>query len=163
MARTPSLLALLGIAAVAGYQNRDKLGQLLGTPAAAPQRDAAGGVGGAGAIRGLSDLLSGLSGGSGRGFADLGPSVEANLTSGLRDLIHSFSGSGQGNVAESWVARGPNRSVTPAELEENLGPELIAELSERTGIGREDLLQRLSAHLPETVDRLTPEGRLPPS
>lgn len=153
MARTPSLLALLGIAAVAGYQNRDRLGQMLGgTGDAGP---AAGG--------GLSDLLSRLGGGAGRGFGDLGAATTGNgtIAEGLRDLIAQFSGSGQRDVAESWVGTGPNRTLSAGELEANLGPDLIAELTERTGLGRDELLQRLAASLPETVDHLTPEGRLP--
>lgn len=156
MARTPSLLALLGIAAVAGYQNRDKLALVLGGTDA--DRGAGGGAGG-----GLSDLLSRLGGGAGRGFGDLGSATTGNgtIAEGLRDLIAQFSGSGQRDVAESWVGTGPNRALSAGELEANLGPDLIAELTERTGLGRDELLQRLAASLPETVDHLTPEGRLP--
>ena len=163
MARTPSLLALLGIAAVAGYQNRDKLGQVLGGTEAG--RTPSGGQSGGGLGGGLSDLLSGLGGGSGRGFGDLGSATTGgnSIAEGLRDLIAQFSGTGQREVAESWVGSGPNRTLSPSELESNLGPDLIAELSERTGLARDDLLQRLSVSLPETVDTLTPAGRLPDS
>ena len=32
---------------------------------------------------------------------------------------------------------------------------------EQTGLGREDLLAGLSQHLPDLIDQLTPNGRLP--
>jgi uncharacterized protein YidB (DUF937 family) len=35
------------------------------------------------------------------------------------------------------------------------------EASRQTGMGRHDLLEGLSQHLPGFVDQLTPEGRLP--
>lgn len=152
MARsTPSLLALLGIAAVAGYQNRDKLGQMLGQT---------GSSAGSGAGGGLSDLLSSLGGGGqGRGFGDLAP--QGGFGAGLRDLMESFSSGGRREIADSWVSRGPNRSATESDLEASLGPDVIEELSARTGLDRTELLRRLSQSLPDTVDSLTPEGRLP--
>lgn len=160
MARsTPSLLALLGIAALAGYQNREKLGQMLGRQQGAT-------VGGQGAGGGLSDLLSGLGGGSGRGFGDIGDrlgtgAAGGGIAAGLRDLVDSFTSGGRRDLADSWVASGPNRPPTPDDLESGLDPELLAELSERTGLDRAELLRRLSVGLPDTVDALTPDGRLP--
>lgn len=149
MARsTPSLLALLGFAALAGYQNRDKLGGLLGQG-----RSGAAGSGG-----GLDALLNGL-GGSGRGLGDL--SGGGGIGAGLRDLIEHFSAGGRRETAESWVSTGTNRSVTTDDLETALGPEMLDDLSQRTGLDRQELLRRLSENLPETVDSLTPEGRLP--
>jgi uncharacterized protein YidB (DUF937 family) len=142
MARsTPSLLALLGIAAVAGYQNRDRLGDLLGRPRDSrdPQDD-------------------------GRRAADPArhdPAPQGGLAAGLRDLLDGFAAGGRREVAESWIARGPNRRVTNGDLEASLGPEVIGDLAARTGLDRAELLRRLTQALPETVDNLTPDGRLP--
>lgn len=153
MARsTPSLLALLGFAALAGYQNRDKLGGMLGQ-ARGGLSGASGGSGG-----GLDALLGGL-GGAGRGLGDLAGG--GGIGAGLRDLIENFSAGGRRETAESWVATGANRSVTSDDLETALGPELIEDLTQRTGLDRQELLRRLSENLPDTVDSLTPDGRLP--
>jgi uncharacterized protein YidB (DUF937 family) len=64
-------------------------------------------------------------------------------------------------TAESWVGTGPNKPVTPPQLEQAIGPEVLETLSKQTGLSREDLLARLSRELPDAVDKYTPQGRLP--
>ena len=56
---------------------------------------------------------------------------------------------------------GPNRGLTPEQVEEAVGAENIDELSARTGLPRKELLDRLATRIPEGVDQLTPEGRMP--
>jgi len=90
-----------------------------------------------------------------------GTSVGGLLGSGLRDLVESFQSSGKGEIADSWVKTGPNKPISPQELENAISPEVWATLSEQTGLSRQDLLSRLSRELPEAVDKYTPEGRLP--
>jgi uncharacterized protein YidB (DUF937 family) len=46
-------------------------------------------------------------------------------------------------------------------LEAAIGPDVLADLSQRTGLSREELLSRLSQQLPSAVDRYTPDGTLP--
>src|SRR5215212_3391889 len=143
----PSLTALLGLLAIAGYQNRDKLAEMLGgsssnNPATPGQGGQQGGLGG---------LLANLGGGG----------VGGLLGGGLSDLVERFKQNGQGEVAESWVRQGPNQEVAPHQLEQAIGPDLLATLSQQTGLSREELLSRLSRNLPEAVDRYTPDGRLP--
>lgn len=141
MARgTPSLMALLGVLAVAGYQNRDKLGEMLGR--------ATGG-------RGLPEEAGRAGGTRTEG------SIGAVLNEGLRDLLDRFRGTGDTETAESWVRQGPNRPVAPDRLEAAIGPETIDALVEHTGLSRQEVLSRLTRELPDAVDRYTPEGRLP--
>ncbi|HEX2725722.1 MAG TPA: YidB family protein [Beijerinckiaceae bacterium] len=147
----PSMTALLGLLAIAGYQNRDKIAEMIG---------GATGQGGAGSPQGggqrkvpagLDNLLGGLGGG---GLGGL-------LGGGLSDLVENFRRAGQGDVADSWVGRGPNKQVTPQNLEQAIGPEVLATLSRETGLSHEELLSRLSRNLPEAVDKYTPDGRIP--
>lgn len=171
----PSMTALLGLLAIAGYQNRDKIAEMLGGlgggaggPAGQPgpqgrvgsQGGAQGGFGGPGGMGqagaggmpgGLGGLLGGLGGASAGGF----------LSGGLRDLFESFQRSGHGEVAESWVGRGPNKEIAPNQLEQAIGADVLDELSQRTGLSRQELVARLSRELPQAVDRYTPDGRLP--
>jgi len=146
------MTALLGLLAIAGYQNRDKLAELLrgaqrnpgAVPSQGPQSGSAGG-----AIPGnLRDMLEGSS------IGDL-------LSGGLRDLVDAFKQKGQGEVADSWVSRGPNKQIAPHELEQTIGPDVLETLSRHTGLSREEILSRLSKTLPDAVDRYTPEGRVP--
>ena len=48
-----------------------------------------------------------------------------------------------------------------ADIGKVLTPEQIEFLTERTGLGREELLAGLADQLPKAVDLLTPEGRIP--
>jgi uncharacterized protein YidB (DUF937 family) len=150
MARgTPSLVALLGLLAVAGYQNREKIAEALNSLGGK-----AGGSAGAAqdGLQGTLGRLGELVGGTGAGGI---------LSEGLGGLVDQFKKSGQGEVADSWVNTGPNQQVTPNQLEQAIGPDVLSALVERTGLSRDELLARLSKELPGAVDKLTPDGRLP--
>ena len=139
----PSMTALLGLLAIAGYQNRDKIAEMLGGTA----QDKAGASG----QSGLGGLLGGL-GGAGAGSI---------LSGGLGELIERFKQSGQGQIADSWVNTGANKPCTTADLEKAIGPEVLETLAKETGLSRDDILTRLCRELPNAVDKYTPQGRLP--
>jgi uncharacterized protein YidB (DUF937 family) len=105
-------------------------------------------------LGGLLGNLGGMLGGSSPGAA---------VTGGLGELIDRFTNAGHGEAAKSWVETGPNRDVTTDQLEQALGADTIATLTQRTGLTREELLSRLRTVLPSAVDKLTPDGRLPTS
>lgn len=143
----PSMTALLGLLAIAGYQNRDKIAEMLrGLGSGPPGTPGQPGVGGL-----LDQLRSSLGGASAGGI----------LGGGLGELLERFKQSGQGETAESWIGTGPNKQITSSELEQAIGPEVLDTLSKHTGLTREELLRRLSRDLPEAVDKYTPHGRLP--
>ena len=142
----PSMTAFLGLLAVAGYQNRDKLAEMLGGQA--PNKSGAPGQREQG---GLGDLLSNLGSGG----------VGGLLGGGLGELVERFRQNGHGEAADSWVGHGPNKEVAPPQLEQAIGPDVLATLSQQTGLSREEILARLSRELPQAVDKYTPEGRLP--
>jgi uncharacterized protein YidB (DUF937 family) len=83
------------------------------------------------------------------------------LNSGLGELMDRFKQNGAGATADSWVNTGPNQPVTPSQLDKAIGPDVLATLSQQTGLSREELLARLSRELPDAVDKYTPQGRLP--
>ncbi|MEO8465435.1 MAG: YidB family protein [Gammaproteobacteria bacterium] len=144
----PSMVALLGLLAVAGYKNRDKIAEALAGRKQAPlggpdQPDQQGSV-----LAKLGGLLGGGSAGS-------------IVSGGLRDLIERFRQNGQGHAADSWVSTGPNQQLRSEQIEQAIGPEVLDTLSHRTGLSREDLLSRLTQDLPAAVDKFTPAGRLP--
>ena len=87
--------------------------------------------------------------------------IGALLTGGMMDLVHQFRGAGKADAMDSWIARGPNKAVSSQDLSHVLTEEQIAFLTQRTGLSREELLAGLSERLPQVVDRLTPEGRVP--
>ena len=142
---SPSMTALLGLLAIAGYQNRDKIAEMLrGAGQNKPGTNEQGGIGGL-----LGQL--GLGGASAGGI----------LSGGLGELLEQFKQTGQGETAESWINTGPNKPCTAAELERAIGPEVLETLSRQTGLSRDELVSRLCRELPDAVDKYTPQGRLP--
>ena len=141
----PSMTALLGLLAIAGYQNRDKIAEMLRGPGQnKPGAEGQGGIGGL-----LAQL--GLGGASAGGI----------LGGGLGELVERFQQTGQSETAKSWVNTGPNKPCTADQLERAIGPEVLDTLSKQTGLSRDELVTRLCRELPDAVDKYTPQGRLP--
>ena len=124
----PSLVALLGLLAVAGYQNRDKF-DMFGKAA-----QNGGTIPGGTGQPGLGNILGGLLGGASGGSIPSG---------GLGSLVDHFRQNGQGQAAESWIKQGPNQSVTPDQLEQALGPEVLDALMKQTALTKEELISRI--------------------
>jgi uncharacterized protein YidB (DUF937 family) len=145
----PSMTALLGLLALAGYQNRDKLAELLKGAGSNTQP-------GADTQQGpLGGLLGSLSG------AAAGGGVGGLLGGGLGELLDRFKQNGQGDAAESWINKGPNKELPPPQLKQAIGPDVLAALEQQTGLSQEELLARLSRELPSAIDQYTPDGRIP--
>ena len=143
----PSMTALLGLLAIAGYQNRDKLAEML-KGASANNPTPGGGAGQGGLLGNLSAMLGGAG-------------VGGLLNGGIGELLEKFKQNGQGETAQSWVNDGPNKEVSPPQLKQAIGPDVLAALEQQTGLSQEELLARLSRELPAAVDKYTPDGRLP--
>ncbi len=160
----PSMTALLGLLAVAGFQNRDKLSQMLG--GAMGNQGGGGLLGGAGQQPGgMGGGLGGLLGGGGLGglLGSLGGNASPGglVSGGLGELVDRFRQNGHGDTVDSWVGTGPNKQVAPDQLESAIGPDVLETLTQQTGLSREELLSRLSNNLPQAVDQYTPNGRVP--
>ena len=145
----PSMTALLGLLAIAGYQNRDKLAELL--------KGAGGGQPNAGAgqqpLGGLLGNLGGMLGGAG---------VGGLLSGGIGELLDRFQQNGQGDKAEILdQSRSEQGCRSPPELKQAIGADVLAQLEQQTGLSQEEILARLSRELPAAVDKYTPDGRLP--
>ncbi|MBR1196969.1 DUF937 domain-containing protein [Bradyrhizobium sp. AUGA SZCCT0240] len=145
----PSMTALLGLLALAGYQNRDKIAEMLKGATGNAQPGAGGQQGPLGSL--LGNLSGALAGGG----------VGGLLGGGLGELLERFKQNGQGDAAESWVSKGPNKELPAPQLKQAIGADVLAELEQQTGLSQEELLARLSRELPTAVDKYTPDGRLP--
>jgi uncharacterized protein YidB (DUF937 family) len=80
---------------------------------------------------------------------------------GLQGVVNEFERNGLGATVTSWVGTGPNQPISPDEVHRVLGPELLQQLSEKSGLSVQDLAHKLSQVLPPAVDRLTPNGAIP--
>jgi len=150
---TMAILALLAYKAVKHLSGS----QPDASPAPAPMPgNVNAGVPGGGMAGGLGGLLKG-----GLGGLLAGGAAGSVISGGLGDLLKQFQQSGQGETANSWVGSGPNKSISPNDLASALGADQINTLASQSGLSRDELLAGLSQHLPDVVNHLTPDGRLP--
>jgi uncharacterized protein YidB (DUF937 family) len=82
---------------------------------------------------------------------------------GLQGVVNQFEKNGLGATVRSWVGTGPNDPISTADVHRVLGPELLQQLSAKSGLSVEELTQKLSQLLPQAVDRATPGGAIPKS
>jgi uncharacterized protein YidB (DUF937 family) len=135
---SPIMMGLMGLLAYRTLKGKGKLADMLGT------NQTGGAVGNSPAGGALGGALGG-----------------GSLGAGLKDLLDRFRQSGQEDKVQSWVSTGANKPIAPTEIEQALGEERIQWLMEQTGMPREQLLDGLSGELPQAIDKLTPDGRIP--
>jgi len=145
---TKAILGLIAYKAVkhlsGGQPSAQPAGNASAAPTSSPGNTAKAGLpGGA-----LGGLLAGGAAGS-------------VLSGGLGDLLKQFQQSGHAETANSWVGKGPNKQISPGDLASALGADQISTLISQTGLSRDELLSGLSQQLPEVINHLTPDGRLP--
>lgn len=131
-----------------GHSNASPLQSILGSVLGGGQQQQ-GGLGGL--LGGGQQQQGGLGGMLGGGM----------LGGGLGGLLSRFQQNGMGDVAQSWVGTGPNRPVSPDQLQQVFGDEQVDQWAQQSNIPKHDLLSQLSQYLPSAVDQMTPNGQLP--
>jgi uncharacterized protein YidB (DUF937 family) len=145
---SPMTMAILALLAWKAVKHITAPGAAPASPAAAPAPANSGG--------GLGDILKGPLGGLLGGAA-----AGSVISGGLGDLMKQLQQGGQSDAANSWVGKGPNKPISPNDLGSALGADQIDSIASQSGLSRDDLLKGLSQYLPQAVDHLTPDGRLP--
>ena len=121
-------------------------------------------------LLGLGALLVGrmLSGGGGTGQSSAPQSSGAGtaspdggLAGGLGGLLDKLQSAGHGEAVKSWVGPGQNQPIEPGQLRSALGQKTVSDVAQQAGISEQDLLTQLAQALPQFVDKLTPNGRIP--
>jgi uncharacterized protein YidB (DUF937 family) len=174
MARSgfPSMTALLGLLAVAGYQNRDKISEML--------NNRGGGMGGQGGSRRPAEpvaglpgrMLGGQMGGQAGGGHDGrragawaaswralgGGGLGGLLGGGLGELDQQMRRQGRGDAMDSWVSHRPQPAMEPHDLEAALGPDVLDDLQEQTGLSRQEIVAASRASCPTPWTSTRPRG-----
>lgn len=139
-----------------------------------------GPFGGPAAGGGLGDLLGGM---TGRGDVPMGGRRGGGLSGnrgmllamllpfamqwvqrsgGIGAMLERFRQKGFGQQADSWVSTGPNASLRAEEVEEVVGGDELSRLSRQLGVPEREVALVFADILPEMVDRLSPDGQVPP-
>lgn len=77
---------------------------------------------------------------------------------GLQGILGKLTHGGLGDAAQSWVGTGQNQAVTPDQLANALGPDMIAGLAAKAGVSTGDASGMLAQVLPLLIDKMTPNG-----
>jgi uncharacterized protein YidB (DUF937 family) len=81
---------------------------------------------------------------------------------GVSGIVSQLQQQGLGATVNSWIGTGPNQPISADQVHQAFGPDLIRELAAKTGMTPQELAQKLSQVLPQVVDKLTPDGSVPP-
>lgn len=141
--------SLIGAATQGGSQSG--LGGVLG-----------GLLSGAGAQQGnkaqvqIFQAVLGMLGGSGQAGAAGGAGI-----GGLAGLVGMLQKGGLGKQVESWISTGANLPVTGEQIQGALGNDLVGKLARQFGLTPEAASGQLAQILPEVVNHVTPDGKVP--
>lgn len=80
---------------------------------------------------------------------------------GLGGLVEMLNKNGLAQQAASWVGTGDNLPVSADQISSALGSGPLADLASKFGIDPQQLSGSLAQYLPDVVNQLTPQGRLP--
>lgn len=75
-------------------------------------------------------------------------------------LLARLRAAGLGAEVDSWLGTGPNLPITAEQLRAALGDDVVRQFSEATGVSAEKLLSLMADYMPQTVDRMSPNGKL---
>lgn len=86
---------------------------------------------------------------------------QQSAVGGLGGLIQAFQKNGLGEIVNSWVSTGTNLPISPEQIQQGLGSDLLKQLASQVGLSPEATGGQLANLLPGLIDKLTPEGKLP--
>jgi uncharacterized protein YidB (DUF937 family) len=80
---------------------------------------------------------------------------------GIEGLAKMFNDKGLGDMISSWVAMGKNLPISAEQIQGVLGNEHIQQIAGKMGITTGNAASSLAALLPQIIDTLTPDGKVP--
>jgi uncharacterized protein YidB (DUF937 family) len=114
---------------------------------------------------GLMDILSEVTGavskqkGASQGMLD--GILNLLKGGGLSSILGSLKNSGLEDIVQSWISTGQNKPISVEQIKQSLGNEKLQELAASAGIPVEQSSKLLKEMLPDIIDKLSPDGKLP--
>lgn len=110
----------------------------------------------------LLDTVSKLFGGGSNQGALAGIlQLLANHEGGTSGLTQSFQSNGLGAVLSSWLGQGENQPISPDQVNRVFGNDRIATVAGKLGVQPDQASAKIAQLLPNVVDHLSPDGKLP--
>lgn len=108
--------------------------------------------------------IAGQFGGSGQSNRLLGAAAALiSRSGGLNGLMQMFQQHGMGDTVNSWISTDRNRDISPHEIQDALGQDNVRAVAQDAGVSEQEASSGLASVLPQLVDKLTPDGKLPVS
>jgi uncharacterized protein YidB (DUF937 family) len=80
---------------------------------------------------------------------------------GLPNVVSQFEKNGFGDTVKSWISQGQNLPITADQIRQALGSDKVKELAATMGLPADKIAELLAQHLPQAIDKVTPDGKLP--
>jgi uncharacterized protein YidB (DUF937 family) len=80
---------------------------------------------------------------------------------GLAGLVKQFTAKGLGDIISSWIGTGQNLPISSSQIQDVLGADTIKGIASKLGLDANAVTEQLSNLLPQVVDKLTPDGKIP--
>ena len=80
---------------------------------------------------------------------------------GFSGLINKFQNGGLGEIISSWVGTGANQPISADQIINALGPDKIHKIAAKLGVADNQVSDGLASVLPQIIDKLTPNGKVP--
>ena len=117
----------------------------------------------------IIELAKAALGGTSSTTAEAGPDLMNGITAllggagpgGLTNLVQAFKDKGLGEIVSSWVSTGVNLPVSADQVHNALGAERVRDFATKAGIAPETASSTLASLLPNVIDKLTPDGKIP--
>ena len=84
-------------------------------------------------------------------------------TGGLLGLVNTLRQLGLDDVVSSWISTGENKPISSEQVQNALGEGQINQMAQNMGVSHQEVSTGLAGLLPQLIDKLTPDGKLPES
>jgi uncharacterized protein YidB (DUF937 family) len=82
-------------------------------------------------------------------------------TGGLLGLVNTLRQLGLDDVVSSWISTGENKPISSEQVQNALGEGQINQIAQNMGVSHQEVSTGLAGLLPQLIDKLTPDGKLP--
>lgn len=79
---------------------------------------------------------------------------------GIDGILTKLKEGGLADIAATWVGNGKNAPVSSNQITDALGADTIAEIAGKFGLSPDMLSGQLAEHLPNVIDKMTPNGEV---
>jgi uncharacterized protein YidB (DUF937 family) len=80
---------------------------------------------------------------------------------GIQGIVAQLEQQGLGGTVRSWIGTGANQPISPDQIHQVFGSDMVKELAAKVGLSPDVLAGKLSQVLPQAIDKLTPAGAVP--